>query len=62
MTNTNDSGIQPRHPDALEQPTHRLPCRGCLADCSNYPTCDGRPWRADAPLNSAAPPPDVAQL
>ncbi len=22
----------------------RLPCRGCTRDCSNYATCDGRPW------------------
>ncbi|WP_231871681.1 hypothetical protein, partial [Oleiphilus sp. HI0079] len=24
---------------------HRLPCRGCTSDCSNYATCDGKPWR-----------------
>lgn len=23
----------------------RLPCRGCLPTCSNYATCDGKPWR-----------------
>jgi hypothetical protein len=26
----------------------RLPCRGCLPDCSNYATCNGTPWRAEA--------------
>jgi hypothetical protein len=25
--------------------THRLPCRGCLASCSHFATCNGRPWR-----------------
>jgi len=25
----------------------RLPCRGCMPDCPNYATCDGKPWRAD---------------
>lgn len=24
----------------------RLPCRGCLPTCKNYPNCDGKPWRA----------------
>lgn len=23
----------------------RLPCRGCMPDCSNYASCEGRPWR-----------------
>jgi hypothetical protein len=26
----------------------RLPCRGCLADCPNYASCNGTPWRAMA--------------
>ncbi|MFO7910299.1 MAG: hypothetical protein R6U42_09905 [Halomonas sp.] len=30
------------------QPT-RLPCRGCTADCKNFATCGGRPWRMPAP-------------
>ena len=25
--------------------SHRLPCRGCTRDCSNYPHCNGKPWR-----------------
>ncbi|WP_210426309.1 hypothetical protein [Marinobacter confluentis] len=29
------------------QAAPRLPCRGCLPDCPNYATCDGKPWRAD---------------
>jgi hypothetical protein len=23
----------------------RLPCRGCLADCTLYAVCEGRPWK-----------------
>ena len=62
MPNTNDSPTQNHHPDALEQPTQRLPCRGCLADCSNYPTCEGRPWRADATPYPEPLPTAVTQL
>ncbi|MGB5717521.1 MAG: hypothetical protein WBN81_10545 [Gammaproteobacteria bacterium] len=28
--------------------SHRLPCRGCTRDCSNYPHCNGKPWRMQA--------------
>ena len=28
--------------------TERLPCRGCTADCPNYSTCEGKPWRVPA--------------
>ena len=57
MITNNDTTTHDHHPDAIEQPSNnRLPCRGCLADCSNYPTCDGRPWRADATQNPEAPP------
>ncbi|MCH8552480.1 MAG: hypothetical protein LAT62_11120 [Natronospirillum sp.] len=28
----------------------RLPCRGCTADCINYPVCDGKPWRKQPPV------------
>ena len=24
---------------------HRLPCRGCTRDCSNYSRCNGTPWQ-----------------
>ena len=27
-----------------EQQLTRLPCRGCLASCSYYPSCDGKLW------------------
>ena len=30
----------------------RLPCRGCLPQCTNYATCQGRPWRQQQPLDS----------
>ncbi|WP_157209917.1 hypothetical protein [Marinimicrobium agarilyticum] len=34
----------------------RLPCRGCLPTCKNYPVCDGKPWRAlDAAVAGEAP-------
>jgi hypothetical protein len=23
----------------------RLPCRGCLVDCTLYSVCEGRPWK-----------------
>ena len=33
-------------PEATGNTTHpRLPCRGCMVDCPNYGTCDGKPWR-----------------
>lgn len=36
---------------------HRLPCRGCLPTCKNYPVCDGKPWRAlDTAVAGEAPP------
>jgi len=34
----------PEHPIEPTPPV-RLPCRGYTADCSNYATCEGRPWR-----------------
>lgn len=50
---TNDSGsANKKHSSESVEVTpspNRLPCRGCLADCSNYPTCDGRPWRIATP-------------
>ena len=31
----------------------RIPCRGCLPQCTNYATCQGRPWRQQSqPLDS----------
>jgi hypothetical protein len=36
-TSTSSLGESEKHP--------RLPCRGCMADCPNYATCDGMPWR-----------------
>ncbi len=32
----------------------RLPCRGCTADCPNYATCEGKPWRSEAQSAPAA--------
>ncbi len=29
----------------------RLPCRGCMPTCSNYATCDGKPWREVGQVN-----------
>ena len=31
--------------------SHRLPCRGCTRDCSNYPHCNGKPWRMQIVLS-----------
>lgn len=32
----------------------RMPCRGCLPDCAEYATCEGRPWRSTGkPLDEA---------
>lgn len=28
-------------------PYPRPRCRGCMADCPNYATCDGKLWRKD---------------
>ena len=25
-----------------------LPCRGCMADCPNRKSCQGKPWRLPA--------------
>ncbi len=30
---------------AEEEKNHRLPCRGCKADCQYYQQCGGMPWR-----------------
>ncbi|CAN0584001.1 unnamed protein product [Ectocarpus sp. 12 AP-2014] len=32
-------------PSQESSDSHRLPCRGCLPDCPNYASCDGKPWR-----------------
>jgi hypothetical protein len=46
-------------PASNPETAKRLPCRGCLPDCVNYDTCDGKPWRADkaskAPANQPHP-------
>jgi tryptophan-rich hypothetical protein len=30
----------------------RLPCRGCMADCTLYAVCEGRPWKVLDPSHS----------
>ena len=30
-----------------QQPTQRLPCRGCTRRCRLYQSCKGAPWRSD---------------
>jgi hypothetical protein len=45
--------VQPK-PNATPETAKRLPCRGCLPDCSNYATCDGKPWRADKASKATA--------
>lgn len=33
--------------------TSRLPCRGCTRNCSNYATCEGKPWRLQDQLSQS---------
>lgn len=35
--NSTDKETSPNH--------HRLPCRGCTRNCSDYVRCNGKPWR-----------------
>jgi hypothetical protein len=32
--------------------THTMPCRGCLPNCPNRATCEGKPWRQDTAQNT----------
>jgi len=31
--------------DNMQNTPSRMPCRGCLRNCKNYNSCQGRPWR-----------------
>jgi hypothetical protein len=48
--NTSVTGSTPHPEPAIKEPANndRLPCRGCMADCPNYTTCDGMPWRKES--------------
>ena len=56
MTDKTGQDGQATQQAAQPSEAQRLPCRGCLPDCSNRNRCNGKPWRMRQPSQDTSTP------